>query len=239
MLFIIIHRASINIRASTFLFRQRLVRSPLYLQAKDYDVKVFNEYIADILFNLRARGETAPDTLIHLFNAYKSAPDEDFVTYIKSKETLYEEEEIELDPDSLMELALTKYNTYCKQGTWNQLSKEQEEIIALKAQVNKLENTKKSSPNRRENAKKPDGTGGSTKKRGIRDIDGSWKHNKTQEVITRNETPWHWCPFHNKYPIHKPEVCKLNPKLAKTERAQVMTTSVEDLGVSFGDDYDE
>ena len=242
MLFVIIHRASINIRASTFLFRQRLVRAPLYLQAKDFDVKVFNEHIADILFNLRARGETAPDTLIHLFNAYKSAPDEDFVNYIKAKETLYEEEEIELDPDTLMELALTKYNTFCEQGTWNQLSKEQEEIIALKAQVNKLENAKNDSSNKKDGAKKADGAKGISKKRDerkARDTDESWKHKKTLDVIVRNETPWHWCPFHNKYTIHKPEVCKLNPKVAKVEKAQGMTTTVEDLGVSFGDDYDE
>ena len=140
VLLVIIQRATVNVRASAFLYRQRLVRAPEVIREMDYNIKEFNKYVSDVLFNLRARGETAPDTLVHLFNAYKNAPDEDFVNYIKSKETLYEENEIDLDANSLMQFALTKYNTYVEQGTWNQLSRADEQIIALKMELQKLTN---------------------------------------------------------------------------------------------------
>ena len=44
------------------------------------------------MFQLSARGEEAPDTLLHLFRAYKTAPNTDFVQYIKHKESLFEED---------------------------------------------------------------------------------------------------------------------------------------------------
>ena len=98
LLWAIIQRATVNVKASASLFRQKLWNAPEALRAKKYDVREFNAYIGNIMFQLRARGEEAPDTLLHLFRAYKTAPNADFVQYIKHKESMYMETEIDMDP---------------------------------------------------------------------------------------------------------------------------------------------
>ena len=111
LLWEIIQRATINVKASAALLRQKLWEVPETLNGKKYDVQEFNNHIGGVMFQLSARGEDALDTLVHLFRAYKSAPNDDFVQYIKHKESMFEEAEIDMTPQKLMGLALTKFNT--------------------------------------------------------------------------------------------------------------------------------
>ena len=243
MLLVIIQRATVNVQASAFLYRQKLVRAPEVIREMDYNIKEFNKYVSDVLFNLRARGETAPDTLVHLFNAYKNAPDEDFVNYIKSKETLYEENEIDLDANLLMQFALTKYNTYVEQGTWNQLSRADEQIIALKAELHKL--TNKTTPAK----KTQSGKKYVSKSKENRDKKWAWLFEKKsgKEKIEFNGKVYSWCPYHKRYTVHSPQDCTLNPELKKKNRkdpeetvqVQGMVTTIEDYGNEFGDEMDD
>ena len=204
MLWAIIQRATINVKASAALLRQKLWMAPETLRGKKYDVQEFNAYIGRILFQLRARGEEAPDTLVHLFSAYKSAPNADFVQYIKHKESLYEEAEIEMTPQKLMGLAVTKYNTLKEQELWDQEIQAGDEIIALKAEIALL---------KQQNSRKPE-------QKRKNDDRFAWKEKKVagKETLVKNSKTYHWCPYHKAYTIHKPDDCRLATKKPKVDR---------------------
>ena len=146
LLWAIIKRATINVKASASILRQKLWNAPEALRAKKYNVQEFNAHIGNIMFQLRARGEEAPDTLLHLFRAYKTAPNADFVQYIKHKESQYEEVEIEMTPQKIMSLAITKFNTLREQDMWEQDNNANDEIIALKAEIALLKQNNKRKP---------------------------------------------------------------------------------------------
>ena len=204
LLWVIIQRATINVKASAALLRQKLWNAPETLRIKKYDVREFNAYIGDIMFQLRARGEEAPDTLLHLFRAYKTAPNADFVQYVKHKENLYEEAEIEMTPQKIMDMAITKFNTLKEQDAWDQDNSSNEEIIALKAEIALLKQNNKRKP---EQNKKGDER-------------HSWKEKKVtgKEVLVKNNKTYHWCPYHRAYTIHKPEECRMATKKPKTDK---------------------
>ena len=143
LLWEIIQRATINIKASAALLRQKLCEAPETLKGKKYDVQEFNNHIGGVMFQLSVRGEDAPDTLVHLFRAYKSTPNDDFVQYIKHKESMFEEAEIDMTPQKLMGLALTKFNTLKEQLQWTQDERANEEIISLKAEIASLKQQNK------------------------------------------------------------------------------------------------
>ena len=203
LLWAIIQRATINVKASAAMLRQKLWNAPEALRAKKYNIREFNAYIGDTLFQLRARGEEAPDTLLHLFRAYKSAPNADFVQYVKHKESSYEEAEIDMTPQKIMDLAITKFNTLKEQGIWDQGSATNDEIIALKAELALLKQNNKRKADTEKN----------------QDKRSSWKEKKVtgKEVLVKNNKTYHWCPYHRAYTIHKPDECKLSTKKQKTD----------------------
>ena len=82
MLFEVIKRATINVRASTSVIMSQLIGAANLLREKEYDIKAFNGVINGLLFELRARGETCPEAVHYLFRAYEQAPDDKFTTYI-------------------------------------------------------------------------------------------------------------------------------------------------------------
>ena len=206
MLWAIIQRATINVKASATLLREKLWNAPETLKAKKYDVQEFNAFIGRIMFQLRARGEGAPDTLLHLFRSYKVAPNADFVQYIKHKESQYEEAEIEMSPQKLMSLALTKYNTLKEQNQWEQGDQAEDQIIALKAEVALL---KQKGKRKQDQPKKTDER-------------FEWKEKKVagKETLVKNNKTYHWCPYHKAYTIHKPSECRLSTKKPKIDNPQ-------------------
>ena len=229
MLWAIIQRATINVKASAALLRQKLWLAPEALRNKQYDVQEFNAYIGRILFQLSARGEEAPDTLVHLFRAYKSAPNAEFVQYVKHKENMYEEAEIEMTAQKLMGLATTKYNTLKEQELWDQENQAGDEIVALKAEIALLKQQNKRKPEQKK-----------------KDERFAWKEKKIagKETLNRNNKTYHWCPYHKAYTIHKPEDCRLatkKPKIDKEGESTPMTgmTAVYDDEAGFNTFGDE
>ena len=152
------------------------------------------------MFQLSARGEDAPDTLVHLFRAYKSTPNNDFVQYIKHKESMFEEAEIDMTPQKLMGLALTKFNTLKEQLQWTQDERANEEIVSLKAEIESL---------KQQNKRKWEQTKQSKKK----DERFAWKEKKIagNDVLLRNNKTYQWCPYHMAYTLHWPGECRLDP----------------------------
>jgi hypothetical protein len=75
--------------------------------------------------------------MINLFKGYQSASDREFVRYIKQKRDAYDDGG-DIQPEALMTLALNKYETLLKQDMWNAKSQEQEQIVALTAELGKI-----------------------------------------------------------------------------------------------------
>jgi len=91
--------------------------------------------------DMNTRGETTHDLLANLFKAYKSVKDCDFTAYIKKKEDEYEEGE-DVNVNMLMLQASNKYKTMFVNQTWNAPSPEEEKILALESQIQKLKKQK-------------------------------------------------------------------------------------------------
>ena len=73
--------------------------------------------------------------------------DSAFIDFIKRKKDAYEEGEINLTPNVLMQATVNKYNSLKQQGRWNQASEQDEKIIALQTKLESLERGKKKGGN--------------------------------------------------------------------------------------------
>ena len=63
--------------------------------------------------------------------------DTTFVQYIQNKQNLYDEGE-DIDVDKLMTQAENKYKALVLSGQWNTMTREQNQIVSLTAEVRKL-----------------------------------------------------------------------------------------------------
>ncbi len=108
-----------------------------YILTIGCDITKFNAYIKDLIDSLTARGEMTNNLLANLFKAYKAVSDREFISYIRKKEDEYEEG-AEINTDALMLLADNKFKTFKQADTWNAPSPEEEKILTLETQIQKL-----------------------------------------------------------------------------------------------------
>jgi hypothetical protein len=86
---------------------------------------------------LKECGESCDDLMINLFKGYQNASNHEFVRYIKQKRDNYDDG-ADMQPKTLMMLALNKYKMISKMDLWNTKTQEQEIIIALTAELGKI-----------------------------------------------------------------------------------------------------
>ena len=112
-----------------------------------------------------------------------------------------------------MQLAQDKFKAHEEKGVWGQLSEEQAEIVAMKAQLEKAipKQMKNSNPKTREMKKE------SSNKKEKRD--DAWKIIKPKpgEACTKQvkNKMYHWCKNHKEegmWVIHCPEDCRNKPR---------------------------
>jgi hypothetical protein len=90
---------------------------------------------------LEARGETTTDLLVNVFKGYETAQDSEFALFIRRKKDAYDEGG-DITITSLMDATENKFKTRVLLKTWSAPTKEQEQILALTAQVHQLHITK-------------------------------------------------------------------------------------------------
>ena len=206
---VIIRECHLDTNATVASIRQRLASLDAYLPTIDYDIGKMNMYVKTLLNQLAARGETSTDMLANLFSGYLSAKDRAFTSYIDKKLELYEEG-TNISPDQLMLWARQKYDLLRDKGVWNAPTPEEEKIIALTAQVNKMSEKLKAKGPKKE-------------KSGGRNDDDSklkpkpeWFEKEPEDPwkpITWNNKQWHWCGKKTggkceSFVRHKPERCR-------------------------------
>ena len=135
-----------------------------YILTIGCDITKFNAYVKDLINSLTARGEMTNDLLANLFKAYKAMLDQEFVSYICKKEDEYKEG-AEIDTDALMLLADNKFKTFRQAETWNTPSPEEEKILALESQIQKLCKEKKKPKQQEKKSEDKNGTKKGKKKK--------------------------------------------------------------------------
>jgi hypothetical protein len=190
---------------------------------------------------LEARGEKSDDLLTNLFKGYKKCCDEEFVSWVQSKQDAYYEKVITLNPDKLMSLAKDKYTTQVEEETWMLKTTSQKRIVALTAQVPSLE--KGWQHVKKPKAKKPfinnkkvsKGKGAPPKNKG-KGKDWGWALIGPKEGQPKEKTvdgkPFRWCVYHDedgsggKWVQHTLHDCKIRQELeAKRRRPVVVVAS--------------
>jgi hypothetical protein len=104
------------------------------------DVQMFNNKVNEILKQLRARRSDPGDILTNLLDAYKACEDKGFVEYVQRKEEMHEENSIPLTLETIMRMALDKYEVLVEKDEWMKKNSQELEFIAMKPE---LKETKK------------------------------------------------------------------------------------------------
>ena len=94
---------------------------------------------------LHAREQEAVDLLYYLWKAYKAAPDDEFVVYIKDLKCQCDDGRATFTAEDLMVRAENKYEAQLvdKENTWGKPAVDQEKIVAMTAEINSLKKERK------------------------------------------------------------------------------------------------
>ena len=168
LLKVIIMKAHVDTRATVSFIRTALSSLDTKMMSLNSDISKFNAYVKTQVIALEARGETTTDLLVNVFKGYESAEDAEFSLFVKRKKDAYDEGS-DLTVTSLMDAAENKFKTRVLLKTWSAPTKEQEQILALTAQVNQIRVTNSTTP------KKPKAPKEGSKSKQERDKKWAWK----------------------------------------------------------------
>ena len=225
---------------------------PNFMQTVKNDVNKFNLHVEEIQAQLQARGASSTELLGNLFDAYQSVQDQKFIRYIEYEQNLYDKGE-EVTVSDLMSAAATKYQTMLDADEWEIPSSEQEQIVALKAELVQLKkdgSKSKSSTNNSKGKKTNNGKKNNSKK-GKPDWmtktptpDEQSKGNKKKV----NGKQYYWCPNHKAWVRHKPEDCKgvgyrvpngKDNENDSTKQVEVKETVIAPYNAAVGEDDED
>ena len=189
-------------------FCNKLATLDELIQKHGFNILNFNQEVKQLTKDLSARGEKSNDLNYNLMKAYKEVPGQLFVMYIQSLVTL-QDTEGDLQIEDLMERVEGKYNTLKDDGEWNAQSKQDKEILALKAEISRIKNKipqKKRGGGNSSNPKSP-------KKKKVA-FDRTKEPKDPSKPFTDSKgKKWYWCGKSTggqceMMRLHKPEDCK-------------------------------
>jgi hypothetical protein len=238
---LLLAKAEVDNKAVASHVRTNLSKLDQYMvsEAKS-NITKFNEYVRKQLRILSQRGEESSDTLTNLFKGYLACNDKDFVADIKRIKRDHDFGERELTPKTLMDRAQEMYDTAGLEETWEELTEEQQELVALRAE---LEAMRKDGKKKQEGGKKPTKESKKKKptKKGKATFKGKWAWRKVKpkqgEKLTKKfegET-WDWCEHHGYWCKHTTADCEKfkNEQKKKNSSADAsnITAAMAQLGI--------
>ena len=210
LLKIIIRESHLDTNATSASIRKRLTNLDRYLPTIGHDVTKFNNYVKLMVDGLRSRGEVTNDLLINLFKGYSACTDKEFIDYIRRKEDSFEEGAM-ITPDQLMKYADEKYKSLLQKGIWNAPDANEEKILALQVEINKLKNGKRSQQGKKKSEKQSTTKNSKNKPRWFSRRPGEDELKTPKEW---NGVKWYYChkdtggKCDGKWRQHKPSQCK-------------------------------
>ena len=126
--------------ASTMHIREMLIESKQKLLQLKGNITEFNQWVRKQMGRLHAREQEAVDLLYYLWKAYKAAPDEEFVVYIKDLKSQADDGRAMYTAEDLMVHAENKYEARLMddKNTWGKPTEEQEKIVAMTVEITTL-----------------------------------------------------------------------------------------------------
>ena len=205
------------------------------------DIDAIHKYFNQNYAQLKSRGKSVDDVHTILFEAYKVVPDANFHAYM---DRLYDDwvdqtgDMKDATHEEVMKKAKQRFDLLNHNDKWGAKSPEQEQIIALEAQLkdlklskkllDKLKNKDKDKDKDKDKQKESKGDKqGKNKKntanKRFQKQDEEWKKTPPKEgepwVKQVGKKLWYWCIHHMKWCVHKPEDCQLG-KQAQTDQAK-------------------
>ena len=119
---------------------EMLIDSRQKFLALKANITKFNTWVCTQMDQLHAHNLEAVDLLHYLWKAYKAAPDEDLVTYIKDMKSQAEDGQATYTMEELMAQVENKYEAHLlnEENTWGQLSEDHERIVAMSTEIDML-----------------------------------------------------------------------------------------------------
>ena len=144
--------------ASMMHIREMLIESKRKLLLLKGNITEFNQWVRKQMGRLHAREQEAVDLLYYLRKAYKAAPDEEFVTYIKDLKSQCDDGRATFTAEDLMVHAENKYEARLldKENAWGKPTEEQEKIVVMSAEINSLKKERNSAPGQGQQTKGED-----------------------------------------------------------------------------------
>ena len=240
--------ATLDNKATSETLRNNLRELPAYA-AKVKNIDEIHTYFDVNYSQLKARGEEYDDKMPTLWQAYAQSGDATLVKYADDLHTKYFDGELSVDFDhvELMRRMKAKFDYLVSRGTYGSLSPEQEQIIALTAQLEQVSGeTLRLSKRMTEQAKaranagnKQQGTSGSKGKQGKRTIrknrkdrtnkraqneDEKWKKIPPKQGEPNKkkvgETEWTWCGEHMAWTLHSTAECRVRKAREEREKQE-------------------
>ena len=219
--------------ASTMHIREMLIESKRKLLLLKGNITEFNQWVRKQMGRLHAREQEAVDLLYYLWKAYKAAPDEEFVTYIKDLKSQCDDGRATFTAEDLMVRAENKYEARLldEENAWGKPTEEQEKIVAMSAEINSLKKERSTAPSKaskpKEKAKKQAPKKAASKK----PADNNKKKKSNDKWAWKNKPPkdsdpkendayvknfeskkYFWCKNHNNgagmWTLHHPTECE-------------------------------
>ena len=211
--------------------REMLIESKRKLLSLKGNITKFNQWVQTQMGRLHARKQEAVDLLYYLWKAYKAAPDDEFVVYIKDLKSQCDDGRATFTVEDLMVHAENKYKArpLDEVNAWGKPTEEQERIVAMTAEINSLKKERRGTTAKKDK-EKPAGKKQATKK-------APAKKTKEQKKKTNNKWAWkgkppkemdsketntfvktfegkkyYWCLHHNNgagmWMLHHPNDCE-------------------------------
>jgi hypothetical protein len=236
----------VETNATNFYLRESLSNLPNKMKELKGDISKFNDHVQALVLDLAAGGQTSSDLIVYLFNSYSTVEDKAFHQYITNKKEKFDEGDPAITVNSLMDMALNKFNQLKQSKAWKAKSPEEERLIALTAQLKQAKEeiaklTKGGGRNRSGNR-----SGGGTSNKDSSNSDGSssprratnkppleaWRYERkaNQKTLKKDDKTYYWCEGHGYWCEHKTEDCRLkkNKEEAAKKRAAAQSASSAD-----------
>jgi hypothetical protein len=210
----------VETNATNFLLRKKLLDLPNKMQQLKYNVPDFNKYVRETVTNLYAGGQTSDDLLVYLFDSYQVVPDHTFRRWYERKKEDYDDMREDITPTALMLAAENKYNQINQAETWEAKSKEEQQILALTAQLkaatDKMAQYSKNKAATKSTPTQDDKAGGEATKANqgkkrlkLKDRYPEWRFMRSgnQTKHTQDGKTYWWCDSMNMWALHEPKDC--------------------------------
>ena len=209
LLKVVLMKSTVDNRSGAYSIRMKLSDLTGLIAKLGYDIEKFNTQVKQFIEDLSRRGETSDDVIFNVIKAYKEVPVKEFVIFINriKDEADDKADKDQYTPQYVMDKAENKYKILVNEGTWDTGLKHKNELMALKAEINKLK-MRNRIPRKQGNLKGKQRQ--TTKKR----VDITRKPADITKPVKIDGKDWYWCSEETGGKCggalrrHKPSECK-------------------------------